>query len=169
MADIKPFFGIRPARERAAEIAALPYDVYTREEAEEAVKDHPYSFLRIDRAETNYSHDVDMYDPRVYQKAHDLLYQMIDEGDFIRDPSRCYYIYELTMDGRVQTGIVAVAAVSDYENGVIKKHENTRADKEIDRIHHVDITNAQTGPIFLVYRSSAVIDEIVRRGRQCRV
>ncbi len=163
MADIKPFLGIRPARESARDIAALPYDVYNRQEAKEIVAKNPKSFLRIDRAETNFPDSVDTYAEEVYQKAHDLLWEMIADGEFIQDEAPCYYIYELTMDGRVQTGIVGAAAVDDYESGVIKRHENTRADKEADRIHHVDSCDAQTGPIFLAYRDNATIDAVVER------
>ncbi|MCR4999553.1 MAG: DUF1015 family protein [Lachnospiraceae bacterium] len=163
MADIKPFLSIRPARESARDIAALPYDVYNRQEAKEVVAKNPKSFLRIDRAETNFPDSVDTYAEEVYQKAHDLLWEMVQQGDFIQDESPCYYIYELTMDGRVQTGIVGCAAVDDYESGVIKRHENTRADKEADRIHHVDTCNAQTGPIFLAYRDNATINAVVER------
>lgn len=163
MADIKPFLSIRPARESARDIAALPYDVYNRQEAKEVVAQNPKSFLRIDRAETNFPDSVDTYAEEVYQKAHDLLWDMVQKGDFIQDEAPCYYIYELTMDGRVQTGIVGCAAVDDYESGVIKRHENTRADKEADRIHHVDTCNAQTGPIFLAYRDNATINAVVER------
>lgn len=163
MATIKPFCAIRPAEGKAGDIAALPYDVYNRQEAKEAVKDKPLSFLRIDRAETFFSDDVDTYDERVYQKAHDVLWDMVERGDFVREDAPCFYIYELTMDGRTQTGIVACASIDDYENNVIKKHENTRADKEADRIHHVDSCNAQTGPIFLAYRNRKDIDEVVSR------
>jgi len=166
MANIKPFRAIRPTVDKAAVIAALPYDVYNRQEAKEVVKDNPDSFLNIDRAETQFDDSVDTYAECVYQKAHDLLWDKINKGDFIRDEAPRYYIYELTMDGRVQTGIVACASIDDYENQVIKKHENTRADKEADRIHHVDSCNAQTGPIFLAYRANAVIREIVARTKQ---
>ena len=159
MANVKPFQAIRPIIGKAAAIAALPYDVYSRQEAKEAVKDNPDSFLNIDRAETQFDDSVDTYDERVYQKAHDLLWEKINKGDFLREEKDCYYIYELTMDGRVQTGIVATASIDDYENQIIKKHENTRADKEADRIHHVDSCNAQTGPIFLAYRANDVIRE----------
>ena len=161
MAVIKPFKGIRPALDKADKIAALPYDVYNREEAKAVVENNPLSFLRIDRAETNFDDSVDTYAECVYDKAHDLLWEMVENGDFIRDNEDSYYIYELTMDGRVQTGLVALASIDDYQNSVIKKHENTRADKEADRIHHVDTCNAQTGPIFLAYRANAVIRDIV--------
>ena len=163
MAVIRPFFSIRPSEEKADKIAALPYDVYNREEAKAAVANHPLSFLNIDRAETQFDDTVDTYDERVYQKAHDMLWDMVEKGDFIREKKRCYYIYELTMDGRTQTGITACASIDDYANGVIKKHENTRAEKEADRIHHVDTCNAQTGPIFLAYRSNKHINEVVDR------
>lgn len=163
MANVKPFQAIRPIIGKAAAIAALPYDVYSRQEAKEAVKGNPDSFLNIDRAETQFDDSVDTYDERVYQKAHDLLWEKINKGDFLREEKDCYYIYELTMDGRVQTGIVATASIDDYENQIIKKHENTRADKEADRIHHVDSCNAQTGPIFLAYRANDVIREVVAR------
>lgn len=166
MATIRPFRAIRPIPDKAAAIAALPYDVYNRQEAKEAVKGNPDSFLNIDRAETQFDDSVDIYAECVYEKAHDLLWEKIEKGDFLREDAPCYYIYELTMDGRVQTGIVACASIDDYENQVIKKHENTRADKEADRIHHVDSCNAQTGPIFLAYRANAVIREVVAKTKQ---
>ena len=166
MAKIKPFVCVRPSREMAATIAALPYDVYNREEAKAVVAKNPKSFLAIDRAETQFTDDVDTYADCVYEKAKDMLLEWIAEGDFIRDEKRFYYIYELTMNGRVQTGIVACASVDDYVNCVIKKHENTRADKELDRIRHVDTCSAQTGPIFLAYRANDVIREVVSRTKQ---
>lgn len=166
MAVIKPFFSIRPSVEKADKIAALPYDVYNREEAKAVVEKNPLSFLKIDRAETQFDDSVDTYDERVYRKAHDMLWEMVEQGDFVREEKRCYYIYELTMDGRTQTGITACASIDDYANGVIKKHENTRAEKEADRINHVNICNAQTGPIFLAYRSRAEINAVVDRVKQ---
>lgn len=166
MADIRPFQAIRPKNQLAKEVAALPYDVYNRKEACDAVKGHPLSFLNIDRAETGFENEVDTYDSRVYKRAHDLLWQQIRDGIYQKDEKPCYYIYELTMNGRPQTGIVACASIDDYANGVIKKHENTRAQKEADRIHHVDACNAQTGPIFLAYRSSAQINEIVSQAKE---
>ena len=161
MAEIKPFKAIRPAAGLEDKIAALPYDVYSRAEAKEAVKDNDKSFLRIDRAETSFDDSVDTYDDRVYEKADELFRNMVKAGDFVMDVKPCYYIYELTMDGRAQTGIVACASIDDYLNSIIKKHENTRADKEVDRIRHVDALSAQTGPIFLAYRANAVINGIV--------
>lgn len=166
MAKIKPFLCIRPAEGKAADIAALPYDVYNRREAKEVVAANPDSFLKIDRAETQFDDSVDTYDPKVYQKAHDLLWEMKSCGDFIQEETPCYYIYELTMDGRVQTGIAACASIDDYTDEVIKKHENTRAEKEKDRICHVDACSAQTGPIFLAYRADDTIRDVVRKTKQ---
>ena len=161
MPKVTPFQGIRPTPALASHIAALPYDVYSRKEACEEVKKEPLSFLKIDRAETQFSDDISTYDPKVYQKACELLKEEIENGHFIKDETPCYYIYELIMDGRSQTGIVACSDIDDYLSGIIKKHENTREEKEIDRINHVDITNAHTGPIFLAYRSRSEINRIV--------
>lgn len=166
MAVIKPFQGIRPADGLAERIAALPYDVYSREEARKEALSHPLSFLNIDRPEVHFACDQDMFAPEVYQKAHDLLWQMVEEGKFVRDTSPCYYLYELTMAGRTQTGIVACASIDDYQNNVIKKHENTRAEMEQDRIRHVDACGAQTGPIFLAYRKQQALQEAVLRAKE---
>ncbi len=163
MAIVKPFSAYRPRKDIVSQVAALPYDVYNREEAKKAIEGKPLSFLRIDRAETFFDDNVDIYAPCVYEKARELLDDMIDRGDYIKDTGDMYYIYELVMDGRSQTGIVACASIDDYINGIIKKHENTREDKEIDRITHVDTCNAQTGPIFLAYRNIEAIDEAVER------
>lgn len=161
MADIRPFNAVRPREGLEDQIAALPYDVYNRKEALEETKKSPLSFLRIDRAETQFPENMDMYAPCVYEKAKELLDSMIEKGEFVKEEKPCYYIYELTMNGRTQTGITACANVDDYENEVIKKHENTRAEKEADRIRHVDVCSAQTGPIFLAYRSKKEINEQV--------
>lgn len=161
MATIKPFVCVRPNAQAADKVAALPYDVYNREEACEAVKGNDLSFLRIDRAEIQFESSVDIYDERVYAKARELLDGMIEDGTFITDSDECYYIYELTMAGRTQTGLVACASIDDYANNIIKKHENTRADKEADRIHHVDTCDAQTGPIFLAYRANDFIRSVM--------
>lgn len=163
MADIRPFKAVRPAKGLEDKIAALPYDVYSRAEAKEAIKGNDKTFLRIDRAETSFDDSVDTYDDRVYEKADELFRGMLVAGEFVVDDAPCYYVYELTMDGRSQTGIVACASIDDYLNNVIKKHENTRADKEADRIRHVDALSAQTGPIFLAYRSNDTINKIIER------
>ena len=153
MATIRSFRAYRPRPDVAGRVAALPYDVYNRQEAEIEVKREPLSFLKVDRAETSFGPDVDTYAPCVYDKAGQLLQGMIDDGTYIMERRPVYYIYELIMDGRHQTGLVACSSIDDYMNGVIKKHENTRAEKEADRIRHVDVCSAQTGPIFLAYRS----------------
>ena len=161
MAEIRPFRCIRPAEEAASKVAALPYDVYSRQEAKKEVEKNPMSFLAVDRAETQFPDDVDLHDPRVYEKARELLGKWQEEGILLEDHAECYYVYELTMNGRSQAGIVACASVDDYVDGVIKKHENTREDKEQDRICHVDVTEAHTGPIFLAYRSDPELNRIV--------
>lgn len=166
MAAVKPFVCVRPNESAAASVAALPYDVYSRKEAKEAVKGNPLSFLNIDRAETQFDDSVDTYAPEVYEKAKELLEKRIADKTFITDSDEAYYVYELTMDGRAQTGIVACASIDDYENNIIKKHENTRADKEADRIRHVDTLSAQTGPIFLAYRANDVINARVAAAKQ---
>jgi len=166
MAIIKPFVCVRPDEKVADRVAALPYDVYNRQEACEEVKREPLSFLRIDRAETQFDENVDTYAPQVYAKAKEMLEAAIADGTFITDEESAYYIYALTMEGRTQTGIVACASIDDYQNNVIKKHENTRADKEVDRITHVDTCSAQTGPIFLAYRKDKVISECVDRTKK---
>lgn len=161
MANIRPFSAYRPAPGLESKIAALPYDVYNREEAAAEVKQNPDSFLAIDRAETGFGQEVDTYAPEVYERAANLLRDWISQGKFVREDKPCYYLYELVMEGRIQTGIVACASIDDYNSNIIKKHENTRADKEQDRIRHVDVCNMQTGPIFLAYRSDAALSEIV--------
>ena len=163
MADIRPFKAVRPAKDAASHIAALPYDVMDTKEAREEIKREPLSFLRVDRAETSFDDSVSFDDPRVYEKAASILSQMMENGELSMDEDRFYYIYELTMDGRCQTGIVAAASADDYSNGIIKKHENTRADKEKDRIEHVKACNAQTGPIFLAYRKNEVIASVTEK------
>ena len=166
MSVVRPFCCIHPAKGLESEIAALPYDVYNREEARTAVEGKPLSFLNIDRPETMFAPDQDMYATEVYEAARERLWNMVREGSFVKEPEPVYYIYELTMDGRSQTGIVACASIDDYENQIIKKHENTRADKELDRIRHVDVCGAQTGPIFLAYRSQECIRRIIQEVKQ---
>lgn len=166
MPKVTPFKGIRPNLSVVEKVAALPYDVYNRKEACEVVKSEPLSFLKIDRAETEFSSDVDTYAPCVYEKARELLDARIADGTFIQDAQEVYYVYALTMDGRTQTGIVACSDLDDYQNNLIKKHENTRESKEQDRIRHVDATDAHTGPIFLVYRQSEEIRQVVENAKK---
>ena len=159
MAQIRPFKAYRPCKGMEERIAALPYDVYNRAEAHEVVKKNPESFLAVDRAETQFGEEVDTYADCVYEKADQMLREKIQEGKFVQDPTPCFYLYELTMNGHSQTGVVGCASIDDYRNNVIKKHENTRADKEEDRIRHVDTCSMQTGPIFLAYRAKEDLKE----------
>ena len=161
MAVVKPFRCVRPTQGQADKAAALPYDVFNEEEARKAVEGNPLSFLNIDRPETQFPVGTDPYGEEVHQKGRELLEKRMQEGIYQKDTVAAYYIYELTMDGRSQTGIVGCSSVDDYINGVVKKHENTREEKEQDRIRHVDVLNAQTGPIFLAYRASEQIDRLV--------
>ena len=163
MAIVKPFSCYRPNAAAASQAAALPYDVYSREEARQAVKGQPLSFLNIDRPDVWFPDSVSSQDDRVYEKAVELLGERIQDGTYVWDEGPCYYIYRLTMEGRSQTGIVACCSVDDYETGVIRRHENTREEKEQDRINHVDRLNAHTGPIFLAYRSQAELSAMVER------
>ena len=156
-----PFPCIRPIPEHAAEVAALPYDVFDRAEAAAYVAGHPLSFLNIDRPETQFDPVHDMYAPEVYARGAELLRERIEDGTFVEDKNLAYYIYQLAWEGRVQTGIACVCAVDDYEQGVIKRHELTREDKERDRIEHIEALGCQTGPIFLTYRDQPVLDMIV--------
>ena len=168
MATIKAFRAIRPQPDKAADVAALPYDVYNRAEAALAVQGKPLSFLRIDRPETTMAEDISIYDPAVYEQAKINFTALTDAGVFLREEKPCLYIYELTMDGRTQTGLVSVAAIDDYLEGVIKKHENTRDDKAADRIRHVDALAANTGPIFLTYRHRDDVDSIIRNVKETK-
>lgn len=161
MAVIRQFKAIRPTPEMAEKVAALPYDVVNSEEAAEMVIGNPYSFLHVDKAEIDLPAGTDIYSPEVYEKAKSNLEKMITDGVLVQDEKPMLYVYELTMDGRSQTGLVACTSIDEYMQGIIKKHELTREDKEQDRIRHVDICNANTGPIFLAYRTVDEISEIV--------
>ena len=156
-----PFPCIRPVPEHAAEVAALPYDVFDRGEAAEYVEGRPLSFLNIDRPETQFPADQNMYAPEVYARGAELLHERLEDGTFMEDRNLAYYIYRLAWEGHVQTGIVCVCAVDEFESGVIKRHELTREDKERDRIEHIGALGCQTGPIFLTYRDRPVLDMIV--------
>lgn len=160
MPTIRPFRCVRPAEDKASSIAALPYDVYNRAEAKQEVIQNPLSFLKIDRAETQFPDDTDMYSQQVYDCARDTLRDMLSDGSFIKDEEPCYYLYALTFDGRTQTGIVGCASIDDYLNETIRRHENTKEEKELDRIRHVDTLSAQTGPIFLTYRPQPELKQI---------
>lgn len=166
MAVVRPFKCVRPAGELAAREAALPYDVYNRQEAFEEVEREPLSFLAIDRSDTAFPDSVGSYEPCVYEKAREIFADRIETGALLEDPEAAFYLYELTMDGRSQTGLVGCSAVDDYVNGVIRKHENTREEKELDRIRHIDTLDAQTGPIFLTYRPVKRLKELVALAKE---
>jgi uncharacterized protein (DUF1015 family) len=161
MAILKAFKAIRPTRSLADKVAALPYDVMDSDEAREMVKGNPYSFLHVDKAEIDLDPSIDHYDKSVYEKARDNMRSMIKDGILQQDINACLYIYKQMMNGRAQIGLVGCNSIDDYINNIIKKHEFTRADKEQDRINHVDYTNANTGPIFLTYRAKKAINDMV--------
>lgn len=151
MAVLKPFYAIRPKEGMENIIASLPYDVYSREEAFDYVKNHPDSFLKIDRAESQFDKSVSTYDDCVYEKAGQMFRDYLNTGLFFKDNEKAYYLYEETMNGRAQLGLVGLFSAKEYEDGIVKKHENTRSDKEEDRVKHISALNAQTGPVFLAY------------------
>lgn len=161
MATIRPFMSIRPVEAYAEAVAALPYDVMNSEEARQMVNGKPHSFLHIDKAEIDLPKDTDPYSDIVYAKAKENLENMIAQGIFTQDLLPNLYIYRLTMNGISQTGLVACTSIDEYLDGTIKKHELTRADKEADRIRHVDTLNANTGPIFLAYKSNETAKDII--------
>lgn len=162
MITVKPFSALRPSAQYAKECAALPYDVMSSEEARKMAAGKPYSFLHIDKAEIDLDPSIELYDERVYQKAAENLKTFEEIGVYTQDHVKKYYFYRQVMDGRAQTGIVGCASIDDYIQNKIKKHELTRADKELDRIRHVDTCAAQTGPIFLVYRENETLDRIIK-------
>ena len=162
MAVVRAFNGIRPVKDLASKIAALPYDVMSSEEAREMVAGDPYSFLHVDKPEIDLDPSVDVHDQKVYEKARENLDKKISDKEFIQDEKPCLYIYRQIMNGRSQTGLVFCASIDDYINNKIKKHEFTRADKEKDRINHVDYCNANTGPIFLTYKEDDVASEVIK-------
>ena len=161
MAVFRPFKAYRPKQEFAQEVVAKPYDVLNSEEARKEVEGHPYSFLHVGKPEVDLAPGIDLHDASVYEKGKENLHKLIDQGIIVQDPEAHLYVYAQTMDGRTQYGLVGCAAVDDYWNDVIKKHEKTRADKEEDRCNHVRVTNAHTGPIFLTYRDIDMINNLV--------
>lgn len=161
MAHIAPFKALRPDPAFAPAVASRPYDVLNSEEARIEVKDNPHSFLHITKSEIDLPGDVHPYSSLVYEKAKENLANMVSKGVLIRESKPCYYIYKLVMGSRSQTGLVCVSSVDDYNNDVIKKHEFTRPEKENDRINHMKCTSAQTGNVFLAYRSHAELDTVV--------
>ncbi len=163
MATIRPFRAYRPKADLAAEVAAKPYDVLTSEEARREAKSHPHSFLHVGKPEIDLDPSVDLYDKHVYEKGKENLDRLVREKIITQDPEPYLYLYAQTMDDHTQYGLVGCASIEEYDSNVIKKHELTRKDKEEDRCHHVRITNAQTGPVFLTYRDVPAIDAIVNK------
>jgi uncharacterized protein (DUF1015 family) len=158
---IRPFAGLRPVPERAADVVAPPYDVLSSEEARERAAGRPFSFLHISKAEIDLPEDTDPYDPAVYAKAAENMHKMIAKGVLRRDDKPCYYVYRLTMGEHMQTGLVAAASVADYDSNRIRKHEFTRPAKEDDRVRQIRALNAQTGPVLLAYRSQDDVDGMI--------
>ena len=163
MVRIKPFRGVRPAREMAEKVASFPYDVLNSQEARELASDNPYSFLRVVKPEITLDPSIDLYDDRVYQAGKENLEKLIKEGALIQDDEDHLYVYRQTMGNHVQTGLVGCASADDYNADRIKKHELTRADKEKDRTRHVYTTNANAGPVFLTYKAVNEIDSIIEK------
>jgi uncharacterized protein (DUF1015 family) len=166
MAVVRPFKALRPVPELAAEVAAPPYDVLDSDEARERVKGHPHSFLHISKAEVDLDPSVDTHDPAVYEKGRKNLESFIRDGILVQDAAPCFYLYSLRMGEHGQTGLYACVSVEDYQKGIIKKHENTRVDKEIDRGRHIDNLNAHTGPIFLMVHHSEEIQRLYRKAME---
>jgi uncharacterized protein (DUF1015 family) len=161
MAFIKPFKALRPAGDIAENVAALPYDVMSVAEAQEMAKGNLFSFLHISRPEIEFPTGTDLYSEPVYERGKENLYRFIREGVLVQDDTECYYVYRQKMGAITQTGLVACASVDDYQSGVIRKHELTRADKEEDRVKHIDHLNANDEPVFYTYKNDPSISEII--------
>ena len=161
MAIISPFNAVRPKPELAPQVAARPYDVLNSEEARIEAKGNPYSFLHVTKSEIDLPADVDTHSAAVYEKAKENLQHLISNGVLVKETKPCYYIYQLIMNGRSQTGLVCVSSVQDYFDDVIKKHEFTRPEKEKDRIDHMQTIEAQTGNVFLAYRDVAAVNSLI--------
>ncbi len=165
MAKIIPFQGLRPKPELAEQVATLPYDVVNEAEAR-AFRKRPYNFYHVTRSEIDMLEGVDVHSQPVYDKAKENLDCMIAEGTLVEDEEPCYYIYELEMNGRSQTGLICGSSIDDYNNGIIRKHEFTRPEKEQDRINHILTTRAQTGVVFLAYRDNADVQGIIEKWKR---
>jgi len=161
MAVVLPFRALRPQPQLAGQVASLPYDVLNTQEARQAANGNPNSFLHITKSEIDLSDETNPYDNSVYETARTNLSAFISREVLFRESKPCYYLYQLTMQGRSQTGIVALSSIDEYERDLIKKHEYTRPDKELDRIRHISVSGAQTGNVFLAYRAQSDIDELI--------
>jgi uncharacterized protein (DUF1015 family) len=163
MADFKPFKALRPQAQFAKQVASRPYDVLNSAEAKVEAQGNPNSFLHITKSEIDLKSDIDIHSEAVYEKAKENLEAFIKRDILFQEDKECYYIYQLVMNNRSQTGLVGVSSVDDYEKGIIKKHEFTRPEKEQDRINHIKILGAQTGNVFLAYRNNEIIDALVEK------
>lgn len=161
MAEIKPFQALRPRPELAAQVASRPYDVLSSEEARVEAENNPLSFLYVTKSEIDLPPDFDTHSKEVYEKAKQNLQQLISNDILLKEAKPCYYIYQLVMNGRSQTGLVCVSSVQDYFDNVIKKHEFTRPEKEKDRIDHMRTIEAQTGNVFMAYRDVTELNAII--------
>lgn len=161
MAVVLPFRALRPQPQLAGQVASLPYDVLNTQEARQAANGNPNSFLHITKSEIDLPDETNPYDTSVYETARTNLSAFISREVLFRESKPCYYLYQLTMQGRSQTGIVALSSIDEYERDLIKKHEYTRPDKELDRIRHISVSGAQTGNVFLAYRAQSDIDELI--------
>lgn len=161
MADIKEFMCVRPKNCYVKRVAALPYDVFSREEAKQEIEREPLSFLKIDRADTQFTSEISSYDECVYEKTRELFEGLLENEIFIQEENACLYIYELSFREHIQSGIVTCVSIDDFLLDVVKKHENTRKEKELDRIKHIEACQAQTGPILMAYRAQKEINELV--------
>jgi uncharacterized protein (DUF1015 family) len=168
MAKIYPFKALRPAAELASKVASRPYDVLNSKEAKKEAQGNAYSFLHITKSEIDLDGAVDIHSQEVYDKAKQNLQAFIQRNVLFRESKPCYYIYELVMNGRSQTGLVCGSSIDDYENDIIKKHEFTRPEKEQDRINHIKTTGAQTGNVFLAYRNVEAIDNLITQWKKDR-
>lgn len=163
MAIVNPFKALRPQPQFAPKVASRPYDVLDSKEAKVEARGNPHSFLHITKSEIDLPEDTDIHSAEVYERAKQNLNAFIQRGVLFREDKPCFYIYQLIMNGRSQTGLVGISSIDDYEKGIIKKHEFTRPEKEQDRINHIKTTRAQTGNVFLAYRNIAEIDEVINK------
>jgi len=161
MAMIQPFKALRPQPQLAKQVASQPYDVLSSTEAKQVAAGNPASFLHVTKSEIDLPESVDIHDAQVYEQAKENITAFIKRDVLFRESKECYYIYQLIMHGRAQTGLVCVSSVDDYENDIIKKHEFTRPEKELDRINHIKTSGAQTGNVFLAYRNNISLDALI--------
>jgi uncharacterized protein (DUF1015 family) len=168
MAMIQPFKALRPQPQLAKQVASQPYDVLSSTEAKQVAAGNPASFLHVTKSEIDLPESVDIHDAKVYEQAKENITAFIKRDVLFRESKDCYYIYQLIMHGRAQTGLVCVSSVDDYENGIIKKHEFTRPEKELDRINHIKTSGAQTGNVFLAYRNNESLDALIENWKKTK-